>query len=327
MADDENDANENAQSEPQGLNFKIRKADNVKSPFLEDIVGSPEFKKDLEDITSSIIHPEPYMLYGLRPEKSFLFYGPPGTGKTYATEAIANEVALSGEKVLWCPYDTGTYGTAYINKGARILNKYFELSQLVVESNIATKRFLVFDEADELLGKRHNERFNTKEDDKVLSELMKNLQKINNSSATDTYIFFLTNFKDAMDSAAIRAGRVDCQIEFPMPNAQALEAAYKYEINKVNTAAGWNVIRAKRIPELSRLSVGFTYADVHTLVEGAVRSKVREFLTKTQSTPGIIEKAPHITTQDMLNRVEVHRQQHYANNEYFGIKKAHIGFK
>ena len=296
--------------------------DDFERPRLSDIAGNKAFKEKLELIVESMLRPQLYQLFGLEPDKTFLLSGPPGSGKTYAVRAMRNELAARGKNVLWAPYSIGQHGTAYINMNSVILQNFFDQTRSLINKGSYDIRFMFFDEAEVIMGKRGNER-ESKEDKKLLNTLMTNLQDIN-SHADNTYIFFATNFKDAMDSASLRAGRIDNQIEFPMPDLEARTDAYAKEIAHYNGKAGYQVLRGLEPCTLAMMSSDLTYADIHAIVEGGIRERLKQVLKERDD---MLIPQVYVTERRLLEMIKDHRREHYKNNEYFGGEHREVGFK
>lgn len=289
-------------------------------PILTDIAGTSPIKQSLEEIVTNIQHAGVFRMLGVEPEKSYLFEGPPGTGKTFAVNALANELGHRDLNVSLRTYNIGTHGTAYINMGARILQQFFDEGR--EESSNGTIVLYWFDEADVLMGHR-GQRESSKEDDKLLNCLMKNLQDIN-SSTVDEYLFFATNFKSAMDSAAIRSGRIDRIVRFEMPTYGDLLDAYHKEVGKVNRHFNQtfpnpkqHIINDIAYDILAQESVGFTYPDVTEIVRRSIRGIGHHVLT----TQDKIAKIPALSTKSLVDEI------HKLRTERYPVQTSSVGFQ
>jgi len=260
----------------ENLEAEIVEYSNSSYPRFNDVFGTEDFKTQLEDIVLSMVNSSIYLRMGAKPPQSWLFTGPPGVGKTFTVKAIANELAVltDPKQVVLMPYDIGRYGTAYINMGSVTLQKFFDSSiECLLEPNVHSV-ILQFDECDTIMSKRGSS-YSHKEDDKLLETLMKNLQTIN-SEGLPIYTFFMTNFKDALDPAAIRSGRIDREVEFKLPNYDARKQLFSGYINKFNNAAGYQVIRNVDLDELAEKSKGMNCADIEAILDLAIDNKIRE---------------------------------------------------
>lgn len=272
-------------------------------PLLEDIVGSP--KNFVEDFVSNVNLELMHGRMGVAPEKSFLLYGPPGTGKTLSTEVINNELnkGIIGKeklkpdnlKLLTFEYTVGNYGTAYINQGSKIIQKFFDTAYAY--ASIGKKTFLIFDEADGLFESRSSGSHGSREDKKIIETLMLNLQTAHDTPGV--YLTLITNFEKSLDDAAIRSGRIDKKIKFALPNEEERFACFEYEIDKINEKADYKVIRKYNSEQLANLSSGMNYGDIGNIAQGAVRIRIKEMM---KSSKGIA--SPYLTQKYLLKSLE-----------------------
>ena len=250
------------------------------TPQLKDIYGDNKFKENIEDIILGIDNQQLYYSMGAKPPKTFLFYGPPGTGKTFCANAIGNTLGqmVKPQDVLWVPYNIGTSGTAYINMGSVKLQKIFDTGRNALRSpeHDISKVIYFIDECDALMENRGN-MHQSKEDKKVLETLMKNLQDIN-SNGDEEYVFLTTNFKEALDPAAIRSGRVDKQIEFKLPDYSTRVALFDAYIKKTNDIAQYKVIRNYKADNLAEVTDKFSFADIEQVVTNSLDVKIKKEL-------------------------------------------------
>jgi len=240
---------------------------------ISDVYGDKKFKQGLEDICLSIINKNLYHVFGIEPPKSFLFYGPPGTGKTYSVNAIANTLSqMTPKDVYMLSYNVGELGTAYINMGAVNIQEFFNVGfQLAMDRETGYVLYW-FDEADSIMKPRG--RINaTSEDDKLLNTLMTNLQDLNDRG-TDEYIFFATNFKDGLDDASIRSGRIGKKLEFKLPNFESRKSLIKGIIDSRNERVGYKMIRKYDVNDLARKTDGLNNADLVLMIDNAINNKL-----------------------------------------------------
>ncbi len=172
-----------------------------------DIAGHANAKTRLNEAINFLKEPSLMKDFDIKAPKGMLLYGPPGTGKTLLAKAFAKEADL--------PFITTT-GTDLLNpeKTKTIFAKAKEYAPSIV----------FIDEID-AIGKRGNNSGREIAINKLLSEMD------GFSSIPDENVFVIaaTNFKDHIDSAIIRAGRIELHIEI---NALDKEAR-KYFIDKI----------------------------------------------------------------------------------------------
>lgn len=287
-------------------------------PRLKDLVLEDRVKEEITKILFTIEHPTVYEMAGVKPHKSFLFNGPPGVGKTFSVKGIRNELVQSGFPVYWSPYDTGTYGTAYINMGSRIIQQYFDAAREAANKGRIVLSF--WDEADVIFANRNDSRNSHAEDRKNLETIMKNMNDIN-QHGDNIYVFMCTNFPEQMDPAAMRAGRVDKIVNFPLPNAQGRIEGFKYYFDRVNEKAIYEVCKVRKLSALADVSEGFNFADIQAIVDTAVRDKLYDFVNM-ESTD--IASPPSVRLNDLLTTIKEYKK----NRSFVGVnyKKNRIGF-
>lgn len=318
MADD--DKEKETALVPSDEDAYVPPHDDYSYPQISDVLGDTELKNSLEDIIHCMEHPQIFEMMGTKPDKSYLFNGPPGTGKTFAAKAVRNHIGRTGKHVVWMPYEIGLYGTAYINMGAKIAQQFFTNGRKMAKRGATILYFI--DEADVVFGQRHNERSSHKEDDKLLNTFMTNIQQINDSDSPE-YIFLATNFSKAMDEAAIRSGRVNRIIEFPLPSQECLMVGYERYVRQANKRAKYEVFEKKI--DYERLAVesrGFNYADVAEVVNQAIRTKAFEFLRNQEEKITVV---PTVSEKDLYSTISKHRKARASlDHSLSGTKR--IGF-
>lgn len=121
---------------------------------------------------------------------------------------------------------------------------------------------------------------------------------------TDSSVIVLaaTNRKDILDSALLRPGRFDRQIDITLPNIKERAEIFKVHMKKVKLNKKYSIDEyAKKI---SSLTPGFSGADIYNVVnEGAIISArenkksvgITEFEKATERVIGGLEKKTVIT--------------------------------
>lgn len=280
------------------------------APLKEDVIG--DAANFIENFVEAVETEKIYKAMGTMPDKTFLITGPPGNGKTIAIEALVNEMNRDiprlilddqGESpklnILGFKYDTGAYGTAYINKGCKIVQSFFNTCFTLAKHG--QKTLIVFDEAETIFGKRlsHNSH---KEDTKVLETIMKNMQDLHYTD--NVYMVMMSNFPEAFDEASIRAGRVDKRYKFQNPSLEERALAYEHTIKKINKKANGRVIKSCDYESLSSLSGGFSYSDITEAVNSAIKTEIKEAYKKTNSTNIKIQ----VTEKQITESIKEHKE-------------------
>lgn len=328
---------------------KFTRKEPTQRPLIKDCVGTA--RKFLDDITTSIEGSGIFDSMGVSPNSSYLLAGIAGTGKTFSLKALNNEynqhaVDVDPQKLyesLWghneelpteqqgskkevlkqardiysenyqlnmLEYRIGDHGTAYINIGSRILQKFFDTA--IHQAKEGKSTVMVFDEADQIMRKRGQGGHG--EDDKLISTLMKNLQEV--QDIPNIFTVFLTNFPKSMDSASIRAGRIDKRYNFEMPTYSERKQLIESVIRQRNDDAGYAVVRKYDVEKIADATDGFSNADIDQVIKEAIRKRAREIVRERKDK---LIPAGYVTDKRILKACEKHRER-------FKLKRNTIGF-
>eukprot|EP01119_Soliformovum_irregulare_P007267 TRINITY_DN1966_c0_g1_i1.p1 TRINITY_DN1966_c0_g1~~TRINITY_DN1966_c0_g1_i1.p1 ORF type:complete len:737 (-),score=286.48 TRINITY_DN1966_c0_g1_i1:39-2249(-) len=160
--------------------------------------------------------------------KGMLLYGPPGTGKTLIARQIG--AMLNGKK-------------PKVVNGPEILNKYVGQSEenirnLFKEAEAEQKErgdasdlhIIIFDEIDAICKQRGSRGDSTGVGDTVVNQL---LSKIDGVDALNNVLLIgMTNRKDMIDEAMLRAGRLEIHVEISLPDREG-----RLQILNIHTAS------------------------------------------------------------------------------------------
>jgi SpoVK/Ycf46/Vps4 family AAA+-type ATPase len=140
---------------------------------------------------------------------SGLLYGPPGTSKTHLAKAIAGE--LGWPLISVSPSDFLAKGDAHIEPRAQEIFSSFSAASRIV---------FFFDEIDELIRDRSQHKDQRSALSFLTPSFLTKLQDFRDAAARNEFIFILaTNYKDRIDSAAIRSGRIDQSLPLVYPDS------------------------------------------------------------------------------------------------------------
>src|SRR5258706_7476511 len=125
-----------------------------------------------------------------------LLYGPPGTGKTLLAKAVASSCALNFFSV----------------KGPELLNMYIGESEANVRRVFQRARdarpcVIFFDELDSVAPKRGNHGDSGGVMDRIVSQLLAEMDGMASGGFTDVFLIGATNRPDLLDPALLRPGR------------------------------------------------------------------------------------------------------------------------
>ncbi|KAG2352635.1 hypothetical protein BDR07DRAFT_1436787 [Suillus spraguei] len=178
-------------------------AQNIGAPKIpavmwEDIGGLSRVKNEILDtIQLPLEHPELFV-DGLKKRSGILLYGPPGTGKTLLAKAVATSCSLNFFSV----------------KGPELLNMYIGESEANVRRIFQRARdakpcVIFFDELDSVAPKRGNQGDSGGVMDRIVSQLLAELDGMSVGSGDNVFVIGATNRPDLLDPALLRPGRFD----------------------------------------------------------------------------------------------------------------------
>lgn len=227
------------------INYK-----NKSNISFDDIAGNYEAKESLKELVDFIKNPDKYKDFNIRTPKGVLLYGSPGTGKTLLAQALAGEAGVEFFAV-----SGSDFVQVYAGLGASRIRNLFS------KAKKAKKSVIFIDEIDAIgkqrqgFGSRGND-----ESDRTLNALLTEMSGFENSS---TIVLAATNRIDTLDSALLRPGRFDRQIEIMLPDKEARKAIIKLYLDKANADKEIN------IDKIAELTVYFSGAMIENLVNEA----------------------------------------------------------
>ncbi len=229
----------------------------------------PELLKPYANrITTSIMqgYIRPFMDEGVSRQSSMLLYGPPGTAKTTLVGALAKK--LGWTLLTITPSDFVKEGIERSEKMARdLFNDLIRLKRVVV----------LFDEIDEMLrdrtrpGKQESGiamlRF-------IVPGMLPKLQNLKKYGERSRLIFVIaTNYKDRLDSAVQRRGRIDQAFLIPPPDKPARQLLIQKQLLRLESFRSVEGVAQKAAEELADLTGGWVYKELVELVQ-TVNQKV-----------------------------------------------------
>ncbi|CEO98159.1 unnamed protein product (mitochondrion) [Plasmodiophora brassicae] len=183
----------------------------VPKVFWDDIGGQEAAKAALREVVEwPLRHPQAFARLGVRPPRGVLLYGPPGCSKTMMARALATESSLNFIAV----------------KGPELLSKWVGDSEkavrdVFVKARASAPTIIFFDEIDSIASARAGMGGDSSSSsgvgDRVLSQLLSELDGLGSFGAAPVIVVAATNRPDALDPAILRPGRIDrlCYVALP----------------------------------------------------------------------------------------------------------------
>jgi cell division protease FtsH len=222
-----------------------------------NVAGVEEAKTELEETIEFLRDPTKFRKLGGRIPKGMLMSGPPGTGKTLLAKAVAGEA-----EVPFFTISGSDFVEMFVGVGAS------RVRDLFAEARRTGPCIVFIDEIDAVgrsrgagLGSGNDER------EQTLNQL---LVEMDGFEPTDGIIVIAaTNRPDVLDSALLRPGRFDRQVDVPLPDVKGREAILQIHAAKVLMAEG------VELNIVARGTPGFSGADLKNLVNEAALGAAR----------------------------------------------------
>lgn len=180
---------------------------DIPNVSFEDIAGHHKAKGRLLEVIKFLKDPKLLKAFNVQPPKGMLLYGPPGTGKTLLAKAFSAEadlpfISITGVELL------------QLDK----IKKVFEKAKDYAPS-------IIFIDEIDTIGKREKENSREVQINKFLAEM----DGFGNKEDEHVFIIAATNYKQNIDPAIIRPGRIE--IHIPVDDLD--KDARKYFIDKI----------------------------------------------------------------------------------------------
>jgi len=174
---------------------------------FSDIAGHAKAKSRLLEVINFLKNPKLLKDFDVQPPKGMLLYGPPGTGKTLLAKAFSAEaelpfISITGVELL------------QLDKIKKVFKKAKEYAPSII----------FIDELD-TIGTRGKDNTREVQINKFLAEM----DGFSNKADEHVFIIAATNYKENIDPAITRAGRIEIHIQVDNLDKEARE----YFINKI----------------------------------------------------------------------------------------------
>jgi ATP-dependent protease Clp ATPase subunit len=169
-----------------------------------NIIGFDNIKKELEEIFENINKQK--KTKKLEKNNHILFYGAPGNGKTFVAQGFANKLNI--------PYFYISAAKLFENKDSIQLS--FEKLSLYAKKH-KTPILVFIDEIDLIVPSRKQKSISAEEK----QQLQNFLSILDGKNSMEGVLLIVnTNYKDDLDDALLRDGRIGIHIEFTNPNKE-----------------------------------------------------------------------------------------------------------
>lgn len=272
----------------------------IESPNVawEQIGGLEEIKQILqESVEGALLYPDLYRQTGAKAPRGILLWGPPGTGKTLlakavASQARANFIAVNGPELL----------SRWVGAAEQ------EVRELFARARQASPCVVFIDEIDTLAPARGRFTGDSGVSDRVVGQLLTELDGL--QDCVNVLLIGATNRPDALDSALLRAGRLDLQLKVDLPNLESRLAILQVH-NSDRPLSGVN------LTDWATQTKGWNGADLALLSNQAALEAIRRYRAQGLTDPSRIQ----IESQDFISAYERLLSQRQDNDNTTNCNK------
>jgi cell division protease FtsH len=239
----------------QAMNFGKSKAkfqmDAKTGVMFDDVAGIAEAKEELQEVVTFLKQPERFTSVGAKIPKGVLLVGPPGTGKTLLAKAIAGEAGVPFFSI-----SGSEFVEMFVGVGASRVRDLFKKAK-------ENAPCIIFIDEIDAVGRQRGAGIGGGNDEReqTLNQMLTEMDGFEGN--TGIIIIAATNRPDVLDSALLRPGRFDRQVQVDPPDIKG-----RIEILNVHA-------RNKKLgPDISldviaRRTPGFSGADLANLLNEA----------------------------------------------------------
>ena len=288
----------------------------VETPNVEweSVGGVDSVKQELrEAVEWPMEHADSFERMGIKASKGVLLYGPPGTGKTLLAKAVAKEteanfIQIKGPSLL----------SKWVNESHKGIQKIFERARQV------SPCIIFIDEIDAIAVRRSGENNSSREDAKVLNQLLAEMDGLEDLKSV--IVLGATNRPDMLDTALLRPGRFDKILLVNAPDEAGRFNILKIHVKKMPLGDGKKLFTEKEkenlLIEIAKQTDGYTGADLEAVTREAAYFALRADINSKQvKKSDFIEALKKIRPSVNKSTIELYKKM---ESEYLKSAKAAI---
>lgn len=212
---------------------------------------------------SRIYPPKDIEKLGIKHVKGMLLYGPPGTGKTLIARQIGKMLNAREPKIVNGPEMLNKF----VGGSEENIRKLFKEAEeeYKAKGDESSLHIIIFDELDAVFKQRGSRGDGTGVGDNVVNQLLAKMDGVD--QLNNILVIGMTNRKDLIDSALLRPGRFEVQLEISLPDEQGRKQIFRIHTAKMNKEGMLD--KNVNIDELASKTKNFSGAEIEGLVKSA----------------------------------------------------------
>jgi AFG3 family protein len=234
----------------------------IKTRF-KHVAGMENAKIEVMEFVDFLKDPKKYKDLGASIPRGALLVGPPGTGKTLLAKAVAGEAGVPFLSIAGSDFTE-----MFVGVGASRVRDLFKKAREKAPS------IIFIDEIDAVAKKRHGKFGGNDERDNTLNQLLVEMDGF--STEESVIVLAATNRVDILDSAVLRPGRFDRQIEITSPTIKDRVEIFKVHLKKIKLNP--EKTREEYAKKMASLTPGFSGAEISNVCNEAAIVAARESL-------------------------------------------------
>ncbi len=269
---------------------------------FKDVAGQAGAKQEIQEIVEFLKNPQKYTDLGGKIPKGALLVGPPGTGKTLLAKAVAGEAGVP-----FFSMSGSDFVEMFVGVGASRVRDLFTQAK-------AKSPCIIFIDEIYAVGRARSKNpamGGNDERENTLNALLTEMDGFGTNSGI--IILAATNRVDMLDSALLRAGRFDRQINVDLPDLNERKEVFMVHLKPLKLDP------AVDVDFLARQTPGFSGADIANVCNEAALIAARhdsrmvgkqDFLDAVDRIIGGLEKKTKVMTQSEKRSIAIHEAGH-----------------